>query len=66
MANKLYEEEDIRRTADAIRQMNGLTDKYDVSEFEGAILGLSSGGGALLSRSNGISAPKSQESLLQM
>lgn len=48
MANKLYEEEHIRRTADAIRRMNGLTDKYDVSEFEGAILEL--GGVRLLSR----------------
>lgn len=41
MANKLYEERDIRAIADAIRIMNGATDLYKVSEMAAAILTLS-------------------------
>lgn len=43
MANKLYEEADIRAAADAIREKNGKTDTYQVSEFAGAIRAISSG-----------------------
>ncbi|MGM9684213.1 MAG: hypothetical protein ACI3XQ_11515 [Eubacteriales bacterium] len=43
MANKLYEESDIQAAADAIREKNGLTDTYKVSEFAGAIRSISSG-----------------------
>lgn len=43
MANKLYEESDIRAAADAIREKNGKTDTYKVSEFAGAIRAISSG-----------------------
>lgn len=43
MANKLYEESDIQATADAIREKNGLTNTYKVSEFAGAIRAISSG-----------------------
>lgn len=43
MANKLYEESDIQATADAIREKNGKTDTYKVSEFAGAIRAISSG-----------------------
>ena len=43
MANKLYEESDIQAAADAIREKNGKTDTYKVSEFAGAIRAISSG-----------------------
>lgn len=44
MANKLYEESDIQATADAIREKNGLTNTYKVSEFAGAIRAIPTGG----------------------
>ena len=46
MANKLYEEADIQAAADAIREKNGLTTKYKVSEFAGAIRAIATGGGS--------------------
>lgn len=44
MANKLYEETDIQAAADAIREKNGKTDTYKVSEFAGAIRAIATGG----------------------
>lgn len=44
MANKLYEESDIQATADAIREKNGLTNTYKVSEFADAIRAIPTGG----------------------
>lgn len=44
MANKLYEETDIQATADAIRERNGLTSTYKVSEFADAIRAIPTGG----------------------
>lgn len=46
MANKLYEEADIQAAADAIREKNGKTDTYKVSEFAGAIRAIATGGGS--------------------
>lgn len=40
MANKLYEESNIQKVADAIRAKNKSTTKYKVSEFEAAIAAL--------------------------
>lgn len=45
MAKKLYEESGIQAIADAIREKNGLTETYTVSEMAAAILAISSGGG---------------------
>lgn len=45
MAKKLYEESNIRAIAEAIREKNGLSVSYKVSEMAAAILALSTGGG---------------------
>lgn len=46
MAKKLYEESGIRAIADAIREKNGLTETYTVSEMAAAVLALSGGSSA--------------------
>ena len=46
MSKKLYEETDIQSVADAIREKNGLTITYKVSEMAQAIKDIPSGGGA--------------------
>ena len=43
---KLYEEEDIRGIAEAIREKNGTTNTYKVSEMGAAVRTISSGSGA--------------------
>lgn len=45
MAQKLYEENNIKAIADAIRGKNGLTDKYKPSEMAAAISAITTGGG---------------------
>lgn len=45
MANKLYEEQDIQNIANAIREKNGSSDTYKVSEMPDAIKNISGGGG---------------------
>ena len=45
MANKLYEESNIRDIANAIRNKSGSSDTYKVSEMANAILNIPSGGG---------------------
>ena len=40
---KLYEEEDIRGIAEAIREKNGTTTQYKVSEMKPALLAIPSG-----------------------
>lgn len=44
MANKLYSENAVQNIADAIRQKNGLTTEYKISEMAQAVLDLPSGG----------------------
>ena len=46
MAKKLYEESGIQAIADAIREKNGLTETYTVSEMAAAVLALSGGSAA--------------------
>ncbi len=46
MAKKLYEESNIQAIADAIREKNGTTDTYKVSEMASAIEGIEAGGGS--------------------
>lgn len=45
MAQKLYEETNIQAIADAIREKNGATDTYLVSEMAAAISAIQAGGG---------------------
>ena len=45
MANKLYSEGAVQNIADAIRQKNGLSSTYKISQMAQAILDLPSGGG---------------------
>lgn len=45
MANKLYEESSVQAIANAIRQKNGLTTTYKISEMAAAILALPTGSG---------------------
>lgn len=61
MANKLYDDTSIKAIADAIRSKNGKTDTYTVAEMAGAINDIPAG--AVLSKSNGISALKHREIL---
>ena len=42
MSKKLYEESNIQDIANAIRDKNGLSDKYKVSEMASAILAMES------------------------
>lgn len=44
MANKLYEESDIQDTADAIREMNGSSDKYTTAQYGRMIRAITSSG----------------------
>ena len=44
MANKLYEESNIKDIADAIREKNGSTDTYTVAQMGSAIRNIPSGG----------------------
>ncbi len=46
MAKKLYEESNIQAIADAIREKNGTTDTYKVSEMASAIEEIEAGGGS--------------------
>lgn len=45
MANKLYEESSVQAIANAIRQKNGLTTTYKISQMAAAILALPTGSG---------------------
>lgn len=45
MANKLYEESSVQDIANAIRQKNGLSTTYKISEMAAAILALPTGSG---------------------
>jgi len=45
MANKLYEENSVQDIANAIRQKNGLSTTYKISEMAAAILALPTGSG---------------------
>lgn len=45
--NKLYEENDIRNIANAIRTKNGTSNSYKVSEMDAAILAIPTGGGGI-------------------
>ena len=47
MSKKLYEESDVQAIADAIREKNGLTDTYTVSQMAAAISAIETGGGGL-------------------
>lgn len=47
MSKKLYEESDVQAIADAIREKNGLTDTYTVSQMAAAITAIETGGGGL-------------------
>ena len=47
MSKKLYEESDVQAIADAIREKNGLTDTYTVSQMAAAISAIEAGGGGL-------------------
>lgn len=44
MANKLYEENDVRGIAEAIRTKNGTTNSYKVSQMKQAVLDIPTGG----------------------
>lgn len=48
MAQKLYEETNIQAIADAIREKNGTTDTYLVSEMAAAVSAIQAGGGGNL------------------
>lgn len=45
MSKKLYEENDIKAIADAIRQKNGSTDTYKLAAMAAAITAIETGGG---------------------
>lgn len=64
MSKKLYEENSVQNIANAIRQKNGEQNaKYKISDMAGAILGLPSGGGNLISAigtENGVYYPTNE------
>ena len=47
MSKKLYEESDVQAIANAIREKNGLTDTYTISQMAAAISAIETGGGGL-------------------
>ena len=47
MSKKLYEESDVQAIANAIREKNGLTDTYTISQMAAAISAIEAGGGGL-------------------